>query len=352
MDQDNNGHHAEQSDESDRHQADRPDDRQEYDEEDLETEEQEYYDDENEDRYHDDQEDGEYYDEEDVDEEEREEYTERHEPPAADEQTAALAPIDEDEAMDLAEEADGGGRMTLAEHLEELRKRIFWALVGLVAAMALGLYFGKEIIDVLQGPYLAVTGKDTKLTFLSVVEPIAMYFRISLVAGLIAASPWIFYQLWQFVAVGLYPRERRYVYLSIPFSVSLFVLGSLFFQFVVCEPILRFMIGLAEYMGTRSSITLKNYISFVARMMIVFGIAFQTPLLILVLVKVGLVSTKTLNRYRRHVIIGMLIFAAVFTTPSPVDQILLAVPMWLLFELGLLLSYIFVTAKRSAELDE
>ena len=240
-------------------------------------------------------------------------------------------------------------RMTLGEHLEELRKRILWALVGLVVAMCVTVPCGKYILAALASPYVKVMtreGLEPTFAVLTLMGGFIVYFRVSLVAGLMLASPWVFYQLWKFVAAGLYPNERRYVHYAVPFSTGLFVIGAVFFLTVVSNPMFTFFIKFSMWLeSVKLVITFDKYVSFVTRMMLVFGIGFQTPLAVLLLAKMGLVSVKTLNHYRRHVILGMLILAAICTSPSPVDQILLALPMWLLYELGVLLAYLFVERK-------
>jgi len=166
------------------------------------------------------------------------------------------------------------------------------------------------------------------------------------VAGLVLASPWVIYQLWMFVAAGLYLKERRLILYSVPFSALLFLGGAAFFLFVASVPLLTFMVRFNQWLGLRHVIMLNDYIGFIGWTMFVFGLAFQLPLVVLVLSWVGLISLGQLNHYRRHVIVGVLVFAAVVTSPSPVDQIVLAVPMWMLYELGVLLSYLLIFRPR------
>lgn len=240
-------------------------------------------------------------------------------------------------------------RMTLGEHLEELRKRLFRALLGLGLAMCITVPCGKYILHALASPYVKVMtreGLEPTFAVLTLMGGFIVFFRVSLVAGLILASPWVFYQLWQFIAAGLYPNEKRYVHYAVPFSTGLFIIGAMFFLTVVSNPMFTFFIRFSMWLeNVKLVITFDKYVSFVTRMMLVFGVGFQTPLAVLLLTKMGLLSVKTLNYYRRHVIVGMLILAALFTSPSPVDQILLAVPMWLLYELGILLAYLLVERK-------
>lgn len=251
---------------------------------------------------------------------------------------------------------DDSTRMTLGEHLEELRKRLFWALLGLGLAMCITLPCGKYILRLLAYPYKQMmidAGLEPDLTVLTLVGGITVYIRVALVSGLVLASPWVFHQLWQFIAAGLYSKEKRYVHYAVPCSAGLFLIGAAFFLFVVSNQMFKFFIWFNTVFleNVEMVITFDKYITLVCLMMLVFGVAFQTPLAVLLLAKMGLVTTKTLNRYRKHVIVGMLILAALFTSPSPVDQVLLAVPMWLLYEMGVLLAYFLVERKREEEVE-
>ncbi|MCP4376640.1 MAG: twin-arginine translocase subunit TatC [bacterium] len=246
-------------------------------------------------------------------------------------------------------------QMSFGDHLEEFRHRLIYALIGLVIALVVCMVFGKWIFNFLEHPYINVMaerGEDPNLNVLNPAGGIFIYFRVSLYTALLLSGPWILYQFWQFIAVGLYPDERRYVHASVPFSVALFIGGALFFVFVVCEKMLAFFFEFNNWIGVKAMITLDNHIKFMTNMMLVFGIGFQTPLVVFVLGKVGLVSLKTFSHYRRHVILGMLIFAAMATSPSPIDQLLLAIPMWLLYELGIFLVWYFVERKKLREDNE
>ncbi len=235
-------------------------------------------------------------------------------------------------------------RMTLGEHLDELRKRLIYALIGLVVGMAVSLAFGRWIIEVLKAPYIQVMhefGENADLAVLDFSSGFVTYLKISLICGLVVSSPWIFYQLWMFVSAGLYPKERRYVLFAVPLSAGLFVCGAAFFLFALAPGVLRFLLGFNHWLGLKPAITFQNHVGFMTSMMLIFAVAFQTPLLVLLLVKMGVVSLKTLNKYRRHVIVIILIIAAIVTPPDPFSQIALALPLWLLYELGILLSLIF-----------
>ncbi|MDP6636762.1 MAG: twin-arginine translocase subunit TatC [Phycisphaerae bacterium] len=249
-------------------------------------------------------------------------------------------------------------QMSFGDHLEEFRQRLIHALIGLVVALVVCMVFGWWIFEFLKYPLVAAmtdrgeADKVEKLITLKVTGAILTYFRVCLYTALVMAGPWILYQFWRFIAVGLYPNERRYVHASVPFSAALFIGGALFFVFVVCKQMLAFLLMFGDWLGITEMITLDNHIKFMTNMMLVFGIGFQTPLVVFVLGKVGLVSLKTFRHYRRHVVLGILIFAALFTSPSPIDQFLLAIPMWLLYELGIFLVWWFVERKKLREDDD
>ncbi len=237
-------------------------------------------------------------------------------------------------------------RMSLGDHLEELRWRVLYALIGLVLAMVLALFFGKELIGLLTEPFRNVTGYNSQPTAVTITGAFLTYMQVSLIAGLILSSPWIFYQLWKFVAAGLYPNEKRHVWWVAPACAFLFVCGALFFLRVVSYPMLRFFMTFTDWMEVAKLMRLKELVSFMAGLMFMFGLAFQMPLVVLALGKMGLVTPPLLGKYRRHVIVGLLILSAVATSPSPVDQVLLAAPMWLLYELGIILVRIFASDKK------
>jgi len=147
------------------------------------------------------------------------------------------------------------------------------------------------------------------------------------------------------VAAGLYRHERRYVRISVPFSAALFVAGALFFIFVVAELGLRFLVGVDKWLGLQSNWTFPMYVSFITSLMLVFGIAFQTPLAIFLLTRTGLVSIDALKSSRKYVLLVIVILSAMATPPDVYSQIALAIPLYLLYELGILLSYLAARKK-------
>lgn len=239
-------------------------------------------------------------------------------------------------------------QMSLGEHLEELRWCVVRTAVGWLIATVVMFIFARDLLWLLERPYVQVCqslGQPDKLWAMNATAGFLMYMKVAMLGGLLLSSPWVFYQLWTFIAAGLYPNERRGVLVAVPFSALLFVAGAAFFLFVVAEVMLQFFIRFNSYVGLETHITLENHIGMMVNLMAVFGLGFQTPLLVAVLGKAGLVTSQQFAHYRRHVIVGLLILSAFVTSPSPVDQVLLAVPLWLLYELGIL---IVVRSERAA----
>lgn len=244
--------------------------------------------------------------------------------------------------------------MSLGDHLEELRTRILLALAGLVIAFILCAVFGKYIIALIKWPYASVMtkyGEDPTLTTLAPAEVFISYIKICLISGLILSSPWVFYHLWMFIAAGLYPHERRYVHIAVPFSVFLFVMGSLFFLFAIAPLCLKFFIKFGNMLGLTRTWTLGYYVTFIAHLMLVFGIAFQTPTAIFFLNRTRLVSLKSLMSARKYILLVIVIVAAMATPPDVVSQVALAIPLYFLFELGIILCW-FAERKKKAKTSE
>ncbi len=190
-----------------------------------------------------------------------------------------------------------------------------------------------------------------RLQTLAPAEAFVAYMKVSFIAGLILTSPWVFYQIWMFIAAGLYPAERKYVHTAVPFSTALFIIGALFFLFVIAPLTLGFFLRFGDIVGTASNWTLQRYISFVTILMLVFGIAFQTPIAVFILVRTGLVSIVTLRSIRKYVILAIFIVAAVATPPDVVSQVSLAIPLYGLYELGIVLA-VFAEKKARQKAEQ
>ncbi len=193
---------------------------------------------------------------------------------------------------------------------------------------------------------LVLTVSPMTLRTLSPHEALTANLRLSLTAGVIASSPVVAWQLWRFVSPGLYPRERRIALAGAAMSVLLFCGGAAFGLFVLLRPTLllfrSFEGGLIE-----GAWTLSNFTAFLGQFVLVFGVCFELPLVVLLLAALGIVEPRTLGRYRRHVFIGLLILGAILPPNDPLTQILLALPLYILFELSILAARLMV--RRGAE---
>ena len=253
--------------------------------------------------------------------------------------------------MASGEEHADGPKLTLGEHLGELQRRLRYAAVGLALATAVALWFGEPLIRLCERPFLQAmeqSGQPPRLTMIGLTDAFMTYLRVSVYAGLVVASPWVFYQLWMFVAAGLYRHERRVVMWAIPFSVLLFVAGAAFAVWI-SGPAIRFFLGFADTLGVVPIVTLEAYISFMTNLLLAFGMVFQVPLAVLVLAKAGLIRQATLAKYRRHIIVALAIIAALLAPPDALSMILMLMPMWLLYELGVGLAWVLVFRKRKSD---
>lgn len=214
------------------------------------------------------------------------------------------------------------------EHLEEFRQRLFCILGVLAGSVIVSFVFSRKLMD------LVLSRGPSELQTLAPTEAFAAHLNLSLTAGILVSSPVIFYQFWRFVSPGLYRKERKTAVRSAFASVLLFLAGAAFAWFLMLGP----AINVFRSFETGSIIghwSLANYIGFLSRFIIIFGVAFQLPVLILILVSLGIVTPEVLAKYRRHIIVGLLIIAAILTPPDPLTQVMLTLPLYILFELSL-----------------
>ncbi|MEN6386314.1 MAG: twin-arginine translocase subunit TatC [Phycisphaerales bacterium] len=231
--------------------------------------------------------------------------------------------------------------MCLGDHLEELRLRLILALVGLALGLGICLFFSQYFLKLLAEPFFSVqkaTGLPATLQAITLSEKFMVYMKTALLFGVIFSSPWIFYQIWRFISAGLYENEKKFIYIISPICALLFASGAMFFLLVISPLMIRFFIAFDPGIeGIQDRITFSSYVSFMLLMMLVFGVCFQLPIAIVAANKIGIVTAEMLKKARKFVILGIVIVAGV-VTPSPdmISQIALAVPMYILFELGLL----------------
>ncbi|HBG26321.1 MAG: twin arginine-targeting protein translocase TatC [Planctomycetes bacterium GWF2_41_51] len=231
--------------------------------------------------------------------------------------------------------------MSLGDHLEELRIRLILAIIGLAVGLTVCLFFSKFFLMLLTKPYFDVqvqTGLPATLQAITLSEKFMVYMKTALLFGLIFSSPWVFYQLWKFVSAGLYANEKKFIHIVSPICALLFSSGALFFLLIISPLMIRFFIAFDPGIkSVETQVTISSYISFMLLMMLVFGLCFQMPIAIVAANKIGIVSVKNLKNTRKYVLIGIFIVAAVITPSADmISQVALAVPMYILYEIGIL----------------
>ena len=242
---------------------------------------------------------------------------------------------------------------TFISHLIELRTRLLRAIVAVIVVFAALFYFAKDIYALLAKPLLRVLPQGSTMIATDVTGTFLVPLKVTLMAAFLIALPYVLYQAWAFVAPGLYQHEKRLALPVLVSSVLFFALGMAFAYFFVFPVAFGFFAGYTPA-GVQMMTDIDKYLSFVLTMFIAFGLTFETPVVVVVLVRMRVVTLDKLKSARPYVIVGAFVVGAVFTPPDVISQSLLAVPLWLLYELGLVLAR-FVSApapEASAEETE
>jgi len=240
--------------------------------------------------------------------------------------------------------------MGLLEHLDELRSRLTRAFIAAFVGLLACYSFAQQIFDYLLEPLKPLLPEGSHLIFTSLPEGFFTYIKLSAVAGIFLTSPYIFYQLWQFVAPGLYKDERRWLVPIAFFSALFFCSGAMFGYFVVFPIAFEFFMGFTTEI-IRPMPTLKEYLSFSLKLLIAFGVAFELPLFIFFLARLGMVTSKSLRKFRKYAILLAFIASAILTPPDVVSQTFMAGPLIILYELGIWVAHFF-GKRRAPEEDE
>ena len=233
---------------------------------------------------------------------------------------------------------------TLLSHLLELRNRLLRALVATLVIAMPCLYFANDIFTWLSKPLRDQLPEGARLIATSVVAPFMTPFKLALLAAIYLAMPVILYQVWAFVAPGLYRHERRFALPLFVSSVILFYAGSVFAYFVVFPVIFQFFV-MTTPVGVEMMTDMTQYMDFAVLLFFAFGLAFEIPVATVLLVRTGLVKRETLTQNRGYVLLGIFIIAAFLTPPDAVSQTLMALPMYALYEGGVLMSRLLIRDK-------
>ncbi len=234
-------------------------------------------------------------------------------------------------------------------HLIELRNRLLRAILSVVIVF-LGLFhWANQLYSLLARPLLRALPKGGQLIATEVTAPFFVPLKVTMMAAFLIALPYILYQIWAFIAPGLYSHEKRLGVPLIIASVILFFCGMSFAYFLVFPIVFGFITGVAP-VGVAVMTDISKYLDFVMTMFLAFGITFEVPVVVVLLVKAGLVSVAKLREVRPYVIVGAFIVGAIFTPPDVVSQTMLALPLWLLYEAGIIVAS-FVSQPAPAEDD-
>lgn len=235
------------------------------------------------------------------------------------------------------EEPEVFEEMTLQQHLEEFRDRIIKMIIAIVPAFIIGWIFHHRVLADIKSKAQAIEGLQT----LGAVDPITISFQISLYIAIAITIPVIFYQFIAFLMPGMTRREKKFLFSSLPFVTALFMLGAWFGYFVAAPRALEFLSGWNSDV-LKWEITAQNAVTFFLRLVIGIGIGFQLPVIVFVLTKLGIVKVAQLRKWRRYAYLLLLIAAAIITpTPDPLNMSIVAIPLILLYEVGIIVSAFF-----------
>jgi sec-independent protein translocase protein TatC len=243
---------------------------------------------------------------------------------------------------------DSAEKQPFLSHLEELRKRLVVCAIGVGIGFAIAYIFSERLFQLLVAPLKAVMPEGDQLIFTNLPEMFFAYIKVAFIAGILAAAPLIFYELWMFIAPGLYQKEKK---MAIPFVISstiLFVGGALFGYFVVFPFGFKFFIGFAnDYVKALPSV--KQYFSFSMKLLFAFGAVFELPVIIFFLSKMGIVTPQFLSQKRKYAILLTFALAAILTPPDVITQCMMAGPLIVLYEIGILVSRVAHKKKEDGE---
>lgn len=240
--------------------------------------------------------------------------------------------------------------MTFLEHLEDLRKRIFYSLITVIVVVIPAWLFSKDIYNILSRPVTKYLPEGTKLAYTHLTAPFMLYIKVSFLTAIFVTSPFIFLQLWYFVAPGLYKKEKKYVYPFVIFTSFFFILGALFGYFVAFPFACNFFLKMGgEFQPV---ITVDQYFSLALRLLLGIALVFEMPTLVFFLSRMGIITSRWMIKNFKYAVLVVFIIAAVITpSPDMINQSILAVPMLFLYGLSLLIAFIFEKkkAKRKSE---
>ncbi len=236
--------------------------------------------------------------------------------------------------------------MTFLEHLDDLRKRLFYSFLAIIFTIFPAWFFHEQIFEILAFPVNQYLPEGESLAFTKLTEPFMVYIKVSFLAAFFVISPFLFFQFWKFIAPGLYQKEKKYVFPFVFFTTVFFAAGGIFAYYVVFPFACRFFLGMGA--DFQPVIKMDEYFSLAIRVILGIALVFELPTLIFFLSRMGLITAKWMVKKFKYAVLAIFILAAIITpTPDPITQSIVAVPMLALYGLSILIA--FISEKKRKE---
>lgn len=232
------------------------------------------------------------------------------------------------------------------EHLGELRDRLIRSFIAVGVGFVIAYCFKERLFDILTAPLITAMGEGQKMIFTGLPEAFFTYLKVSLLTGVILATPVLFYEFWMFVSPGLYRKEKRFVLPVVILSIFFFCVGSSFGYFIVFPYGFQFFLGFSSD-TIQAMPSMKEYLGFASKMLLAFGFVFELPLVLTFMARMGLVSVEFLKKNRKYAILVFFTGSALITPPDVVTQIMMAIPLMILYEISIIGAKVFGKSKDS-----
>ncbi len=246
----------------------------------------------------------------------------------------------------MAEHPESDREQSFLEHLVELRTRLIRACFSVLIALLCLLPFARDLYETLAAPLMARLPEGSSMIAIDVASPFLTPFKLSLLVAVLVAAPYILYQIWAFVAPALFKHEKRLARPLLFSSIALFYLGCAFAYFVVFPLVFGFLTRIAPE-GVEVMTNISKYLDFVTTLFLAFGITFEVPIATIILVATGITTPDKLAAMRPYIVVGAFAIGMLLTPPDIISQTLLAVPMWILFEIGIMFSRVLLQNKET-----
>ncbi len=240
-------------------------------------------------------------------------------------------------------------KLPFTEHLSELRDRLIRCFIAVGVGFLVSYFFKEKLFDILNAPLVKVMGVETKMIFTGLPEAFFTYMKLAFISGIVLATPVLFYEFWMFISPGLYRTEKKFLIPAILLSMIFFIIGSSFGYFIVFPYGFKFLLGFASA-NIMAMPSMKEYLAFSSKMLVAFGFVFELPLVLTLMARMGLVTVEFLKKNRKYAILIIFIVAALVTPgPDVISQLMMALPLMVLYEMSILGARVFGKKKNIEE---